>query len=426
MIVTSLMVGAHPPLADVIVHLSTVVPPIVSPVTADAGSLTEEAVPVPDSVVHVPVSLGLGVLAAMIVVVTLHRSWSGPPAAAVVAESTVMVTSEVVTAHPPLWVVMVQRNTDVSPTESPVTPDVGSLISVTIAEPERTAHPPESVPDGVFAARVVVMMLQRSWSGPAAATVPEESTLIVTSLNVAGHPPNWEVMVQRSTVEKPIVSPVTPDVGLLTLEADPDPDIVDHVPVSLILVELAARVVMVTPHRFCSVPASAIVVVESEVIVTSLVVSVHPPLADVIVHLSTVVSPMVSPVTADVSLFTLDADPVPETVVHVPVSEAAAALAANVPEVVLQRFCVDPAAATVIAGSTVIVTSLVVGAQPPNPDVIVHLSMVVSPIVSPVTADVSLLTLDAVPVPENVVHVPVSDAAGALAANTEDVVLQRF
>jgi hypothetical protein len=233
-------------------------------------------------------------------------------------------------------------------------------------------------------------------------------------------------MVQRNTEEKPIVSPVTVDVSLLTLEADPDPDIVDHVPVSLTLVELAARVVVVTPHKFWSVPAAAMVVVESEVIVTSLAVAVHPPFADVIVHLSTVVSPMVSPVTADVSLFTLDAAPVPETVVHVPVSEAAAALAANVPEVVLQRFCVDPAAATVIAGSTVIVTSLVVGAQPPNPDVIVHLSTVVSPIVSPVTADVSLLTLDAVPVPENVVHVPVSAPATALAARVPDVVLQRF
>ena len=125
--VTSLMVGAHPPFAEVMVHLSTVVPPIVSPVTAEDGSLILDVNPVPDAVVHVPVSLGLGVLAAMVVVVTLHRFWVGPPAAAVVAESTVMVTSEVVTAQPPLWVVMVQRNTDVSPTESPVTPDVGSL-----------------------------------------------------------------------------------------------------------------------------------------------------------------------------------------------------------------------------------------------------------------------------------------------------------
>ena len=84
------------------------------------------------------------------------------------------------------------------------------------------------------------------------------------------------------------------------------------------------------------------------------------------VHRSTVVNPMVSPETAEVGLFTEEADPVPEIVVHVPVSVAAGALAASVPEVVLQRFNVGPAAAIVIVGSTLMVTSEVVGAHPPN------------------------------------------------------------
>lgn len=78
-----------------------------------------------------------------------------------VAESTVIVTSDVVTAQPPLCVVMVHLNTEVSPIDSPVTPDVGSLISVTIADPDTTDHAPESVPEGVFAASVAVMILQR-------------------------------------------------------------------------------------------------------------------------------------------------------------------------------------------------------------------------------------------------------------------------
>ena len=75
---------------------------------------------------------------------------------------------------------------------------------------------------------------------------------------------------------------------------------------------------------------------------------------------------MVSPVTAEVGLLTDAADPVPEIVDQVPVSAPVAALAARVPEVVLQRFCVGPAAAIVIVGSTLMVTSEVVGAHPPN------------------------------------------------------------
>ena len=84
------------------------------------------------------------------------------------------------------------------------------------------------------------------------------------------------------------------------------------------------------------------------------------------VHLSTVVNPIVSPVTAEVSLFTDEADPVPKIVVHAPVSVGATTLAARVPEVVLQRFCKGPAAAIVMVGSTLMVTSEVVGAHPPN------------------------------------------------------------
>jgi hypothetical protein len=243
-----------------------------------------DADPVPETVVQVPLSLSLGVLAARVAVVTLHRSWSTPASEVVGRESTVIVTSDVVTAHPPLAVVMVHLNTDVSPTVSPVTPDVGSLMSVTIADPDSTDQPAESVPDGVLAANVAVIILQRFWSGPAAAMVPDESTLIVTSLNVGAQPPNSEAIVQRNTEENPMVSPVIPELRLLGEVITADPDTTVHVPFSLSLVVFPAKVVVVIPQRFWSGPASAIVVVESTLMTTSSKEGTHPPNPDVIVH----------------------------------------------------------------------------------------------------------------------------------------------
>jgi hypothetical protein len=72
--VTSEVVAAQPPLAEVIVHLSIVVAPIVNPVTPDVVLFTDEANPVPENVDQVPVSVGLGVLDAKVAVVTLHNA----------------------------------------------------------------------------------------------------------------------------------------------------------------------------------------------------------------------------------------------------------------------------------------------------------------------------------------------------------------
>jgi hypothetical protein len=134
---------------------------------------------------------------------------------------------------------------------------------------------------------------------------------------------------------------------------------------------------------------------------------------------------MVSPVTAEVGSFTLDADPVPETVVHVPVSEPAGLLAAKDAVVVLHKFWSGPASATVVAESTLIVTSLVEGGHPPDPGVMVHLNTVVPPMVSPVTDEVGLLTEVADPVPDIADQVPVSEPDGVLAAKIVTVVLHR-
>jgi hypothetical protein len=78
-----------------------------------------------------------------------------------------------------------------------------------------------------------------------------------------------------------------------------------------------------------------------------------------------------------------------------------------------------------MVGSTLIVTVEEVRAHPPNSEVIVHVSMVVPPIVRPVTAEVSEFRDDADPVPENVDQVPVSDNLGVLAANVPEVVLHK-
>ena len=66
---TSLKEAEQPPNPEIIVHLNTVVPPMVSPVTPEVGLFTEEADPVPETVVHVPVSDPPGVFPASVAVV---------------------------------------------------------------------------------------------------------------------------------------------------------------------------------------------------------------------------------------------------------------------------------------------------------------------------------------------------------------------
>ena len=71
------------------------------------------------------------------------------------------VTSSKEATDPPLTVVIVQLRVDEPPMVNPVTPDNGSLTLVTIAVPAMTDQVPVSLPEGVLADRVVVVVLQR-------------------------------------------------------------------------------------------------------------------------------------------------------------------------------------------------------------------------------------------------------------------------
>ena len=92
--------------------------------------------------------------------------WSGPAAEVVGIASLTMVISFVEGTQTPF--VIVHRNV-LTPTLNPVTPDVGEVGVVTVAEPAMTVQAP--VPkEGAFPASVAVGP-QTAWSGPAAETV---------------------------------------------------------------------------------------------------------------------------------------------------------------------------------------------------------------------------------------------------------------
>ncbi len=76
------------------------------------------------------------------------------------------------------------------------------------------------------------------------------STVITTSSVVAAQPPKHVVMVHLNVEDAPIVSPVTPEVGLLMDVTTAVPEITDHVPVSLPKGTLAASVAVVVLQRF--------------------------------------------------------------------------------------------------------------------------------------------------------------------------------
>jgi hypothetical protein len=331
------MEGVHPPFNVVIVQRKIHESPITNPVIPEVGLFVSAIVTTPEIIVQVPVSEGLGVFAARVPEVVLQRFWSDPAADIVVVESTFIITSSNEGTQPPNAVEIVHLNVAEEPMVRPVTVEFGSLILVTTAVPEITDHVPVSLIRGVLAASVVIVVSHTLISGPADAGVGIESTLIITSSGESGQPRFSLVMVHVSVEEAPTVRPVTVEFGSLILVTMAVPEITDHVPVSLIRGVLAATVPVAVLQRLMSVPASAIVVVESTSIITSLVEATQPPFAVVILHLKVAELPIASPVIPEVGLFDEVINAAPETKAQVPVSVGLGVLAASVAVVILHR-----------------------------------------------------------------------------------------
>ena len=142
--------------------------------------------------------------------------------------------------------VIVQVRVAEPPIKSPVTPDVGEDGVVIVAGPATTAHIPEPTV-GVFPAKVVVVTLQRFWSGPALAIVGSASTTITIESIELGQIP-FEI-VHVKVAEVPITKPVTPDEGEEGVVTVAVPATTAHKPVPT-TGAFPANVVVVTLQRF--------------------------------------------------------------------------------------------------------------------------------------------------------------------------------
>ena len=137
-----------------------------------------------------------------------------------------MTTSSKLLQAAPLEVV--HLSVDIPPMVSPVIPLEGEDGSVINADPEITVQSP--VPTiGVFPANVVVVVLQRFWSVPAAAEVGGKSTVIIMSSVELGQFPF--MIVHRKVAELPMDKLVIPDVGDEGIVTVPEPLINDQEPV---------------------------------------------------------------------------------------------------------------------------------------------------------------------------------------------------
>lgn len=237
---TSSLLSGQTPL--LIVHLNTVVAPLVNPLTAEVLEAGTSADPVPLTVVHRPVPVP-GALPAKVAVVTSHRVWSGPAAETVGLASTLMITSSAESGQVPLLIV--QRKVALAPIVRPVSPEVGDAAVVIVAAPAIKVHSPEPVV-GVLPARVATITLHKVWSGPAAEAVGLASTLIMTLSAEDGQTPL--LIVHFSSVVAPMVRPLTAEVFDAGASAVPEPDTVLQAPVP-VTGALPAKEAVVTLHK---------------------------------------------------------------------------------------------------------------------------------------------------------------------------------
>ncbi len=132
------------------------------------------------------------------------------------------------------------------PGVNPVTPDNGSVGSVTVAVPEVTVQAPAPTP-GATPASVAIAELQTFTSGPASATDGGNAIFMITSSVETAHTPL--VIVQRNVTLVPAVNPVTVEAGDVGVVMVAAPAIRLHAPVPTVGV-FPAKVVFPTLQIF--------------------------------------------------------------------------------------------------------------------------------------------------------------------------------
>ena len=133
--------------------------------------------------------------------------------------------SSVVGVQVPLEIV--HRNVADVPGTKLLTPVVGNVASAKVAAPLITVHKPEPMP-AELALMLLVVVLHKFWSAPAAAVVGVWSTCIVTLSVVDGQFPL--AIVQSKLTEDPDESPVSELEAEFAEEILAEPEVIVHVP----------------------------------------------------------------------------------------------------------------------------------------------------------------------------------------------------
>jgi hypothetical protein len=261
--------GVQAPLA--MVHRSVAEVPTGTPVTPEVAKEGVVIKAVPETSVHAPVPTAAGV-AAKVVVVTLQNAWSAPAAAVEGVAATLMAMVSLEAGQLPLE--MVQTKAEAPPMVKLETAEEGEEAVVTEAVPGAITDQLPAPTTGVFAARVVTVVLHKFLSVPAAAVVGALSTEMVMSSEEDVQVPL--VTVQRRVTALPKASPVTAEVAEFIEVTEAAPEITDQVPVPE-TTGVAASVVEVTLQSTWSVPALAVSGRAATVTVRESAVGAHPP-----------------------------------------------------------------------------------------------------------------------------------------------------